>query len=53
MVFKRFFGEFVEMVYGEERVREVNLLYHLEDDTISLIGIYSSSIKGLGQFYII
>ena len=37
----RFFGYFTEAVSGEPRNRYVHLLYHLEDDTISLLGNYS------------
>ena len=39
----RFYGHFTEAVCGEERVRNVCLLYYLVDDTISVLGELHSS----------
>ena len=45
----RFFGYFTEAVSGEPRNRYVHLLYHLEDDTISLLGNINSCMKVTGS----
>lgn len=38
----RFFGYFTEDVNKDKRIRYVHLLYHLEDDTISLLGNFTN-----------